>query len=263
MKIITSLIDFTDTSKLANEYACHFAKKDNGKVNLLHIASGQSEDTTNLEKKLAEFSGMNECGLEYSVSIGDGDYMRQVPKLVQMSNSDLVIIGTHGTKGIFQTLFGANVVKMVQSIPIPALVIQDHSPKPKDSKRILFPIAPHENFQIKIDATAKWAKTYSAQVEIFCLLKQDSTLPDNLKRNIEKAKTTFEENGVDFKVTMQDSVVYSVGYAREILEYAEKHEFDLITIMSHNSEENLYFGNVDKTNIILNKAGIPVLCIGS
>lgn len=264
MKIISSLIDFTDTSKKATNYACWMAKKQKATVNLLHIASESEGSSKDVEERLIEFTGIDKCGLDYNVSIGDGNYLRQIPKLLQLSNADLVVIGTHGTKGIFQTLFGANVLKLIQSISIPALVVQDHTPSPeRNFNKILFPIAPHDNFEIKINTTAEWAKLFDSKIEIFCLFKSGSTLPDNLNHNLELSKRIFDKKKVAYNPVLKESVVYSVGYAREILEYADTSAIDLISIMSQNSEENRYFGNVDKTNIILNASGIPVLCIGS
>ncbi len=67
--------------------------------------------------------------------------MKQVPKLLQLSDSDFVVIGTHGQKGIFQTLFGANVIKLIQSLYVSALIVQNNSPAPEEGfSKILFPM---------------------------------------------------------------------------------------------------------------------------
>ncbi len=262
MNIISALIDFTDTSKVATQYACWLAKKEGASINLLHISNDNETSSTDIEQKLVEFTDISNCDIPYSISVGDGDYLKQIPRLLQLSDADLVIIGTHGVKGIFQTLFGANVVKLVQSLSISAIIVQDQTPSLKNGiSKILFPMAPHDNFKVKIDSTVHWAKLLDAEVEVFCLFKQDGPLPDHIARNLELTKTTFTEEGLNFKVTLKDSKVYSVGYAREILEHAEATGANLISIMSQNSEENRYFGNVDKTNIVLNPQGIPVLCV--
>ncbi len=262
MKIISTLIDFSNTSKIATQYAASIAKRENASVNLVHITSQNTDDHAAIENKLIQFTEIDQHNIPYTVSIGDGNYLKKIPKLLQLSDSDFVVIGTHGTKGIFQTLFGANVLSLVQSIPIPALVVQDNSPLPPDAiKKILFPMAPHDNFSIKIKHTASWAKLFDAEVDVFCLFKGEDTLPENIAHNLELTKATFDKEGVNYKTTMQDSKVYSVGFAKDIIAYAEDKDFNLLAIMSHNSEENQYFGNVDKTNLILNPKGIPVLCI--
>ncbi len=262
MNIISVLIDFTETSKVATAYACQLAKQEGAKVNLLHISAHPDESGPDLEKKLIDFTGIKHMDVSYEVSIGDGDYMAQVPKLIQLSDSDFVVIGTHGQKGIFQTLFGANVIKLVQSLPVSALIVQNNSPIPASGfKKILFPMGPHDNFQIKIDQTAHWAKALNASVEVFCLLKEDGTLHESLATNLEKTKKSFSEKGINYNLILRESKVYSIGYAREVLDEAKNSGSDLISIMSQTSEENRYFGNVDKTNMVLNTLGIPVLCI--
>lgn len=262
MKIISCLIDFTETSKIAVAYASEMAKKEGSTVNLLHIVNDSDYDQKKVESELVSFTGIDNLGVNYTCSIGDGNYLNKIPKLVQLSDADFVVIGTHGTKGIFQTLFGANVVKLVQDLPVPALVVQDNSPMPvPEIKEILFPVAPHHNFNIKIEETARWAKLYNSHVDIFCLFKGESTLPENISNNLDKAVEYFEKEGVKHDKVLRESKVYSVGYAKDILAYSNEKQFDLIAIMSQNSEENMYFGNVDKTNLILNPGGIPVLCI--
>ncbi|WP_417610207.1 universal stress protein [Owenweeksia hongkongensis] len=262
MKVISALIDFTETSKKAVQYAAWIAKHEGAKVNLVHIEASKSDNQEEIENRLIDFSGIEDQNVPYTVSLGDGNYLKKIPKLLQRNQADFVVIGTHGVKGIFQTLFGANVLILVQSLGISALVVQDHTPAPPSkAKSILFPLAPHHDFNVKIDQTAYWAKSWDARVDVFCLFKGDDSLPDNIAHNLELTKTTFTKEGVRFVTTLQDSKVYSVGYSKDIIAYADDKGFDLLAIMSQNSEENQYFGNVDKTNLILNPKGIPVLCI--
>jgi nucleotide-binding universal stress UspA family protein len=262
MKIISVLIDFTETSKVATAYALHLAHMQGSKINLVHITSTSNESSADTKEKILDFTGIQNSGIEYDVSLGDGDYMKQVPKLLQLSDSDFVVIGTHGQKGIFQTLFGANVIKLIQSLHVSALIVQNNSPAPEEGfSKILFPMGPHTNFHIKINKTAEWALLMKAQVEVFCLFKEDGTLPDNISKNLDLTKKTFTDKDVAHNLILRESKVYSIGYAREVLDEAKNRKANLISIMSRTSEENRYFGNVDKTNIVLNDMGIPVLCI--
>lgn len=262
MKTISALIDFSDTSKVAMDYACWLAKRNDSVVNLIHIVADNDYNKEELENKLKDFTGIDAREVKYNISIGTGDYLQQIPRLIQLSDSDFVVIGTHGVKGIFQTLFGANVIKLVQSISVSALVVQDNTPPPSDKlKNILFPLGPHENFQMKIDQAADWALSLGAKVDVFCLLKEDGNLHDNIHHNLELTKSYFDKEGVDYQTIMRESQVYSIGYAREILEFAKEDGAGLLAIMAQISEENRYFGNVDKTNMVLNADGIPVLCV--
>ena len=70
----------------------------------------------------------------------------------------------------------------------------------------------------------------------------------------------FNSFGVEYEHVSQEATGFSVGYARQTIDYAEKGDIDLISIMSNISHVNSYFGKVDKENILLNKPGIPVFC---
>lgn len=260
MKVISCLIDFTDTSKLAYSYAKSFARKENAQLNLLHIVRESKYDVQAVEQKALDFVGEDSSSV--SVSIGDGNYLEQIPKLLEVSQSDRVVIGSHGKKGALQTMVGADVVQLIQKIEIPAFIVQGHSPASTGSfSKVLFPIGPHSNFHIKIEATAKWAQDYGASVDVLILENPQTANPAEIDQNVEATMAYFNDHNIAYTVTRQPTKVYGVGYGKAIMEYAEGKGFDVLSIMSETSEENMYFGNVDKTDLILNTSGLPVLCI--
>ncbi len=128
-------------------------------------------------------------------------------------------------------------------------------------KHILFPIAPHSNFELVIEETARWAEKYSAAITVFCLKAGDRELPPDISRNMDKAMAYFATKNIEHTQTIKETKVYSIGYAKDIIKHAEENTFDLMAIMAKNSEENMYFGDVEKTNLLQNKLGIPVLCV--
>ncbi len=262
MNVISALIDFTDTSKTATAYACWLAEKQNAKINLLHICPEDDYDVAELEKKIIDFTGIDRCGLQYNVAVGDGHIQEKIPQLLDLSHSDFVIIGTHGAKSIFATTVGAEVVKLTQRIGISALVVQDRSPQPGDHlHKVLFPIGPHKDFMPKIEAAIEWAKLADLEFEVFCLSKEDGSLSKSIEQNLELTRVSFEKAGLNFKEVVRSTQSYSVGFGRDIVEEGKAWGADLIVSMSHPSEENSYFGNVDKTHILLNSSAIPVLCV--
>ena len=55
-------------------------------------------------------------------------------------------------------------------------------------------------------------------------------------------------------------LLFSVGYAKQTLIYAEENNANLISIMVNPTQENAYFADSDKEAIIMNEHFIPVLC---
>lgn len=261
MKTISVLIDFRPTSEMATQYACWLAHETGAGINLLHITDEHDPNIEQIKQKLVAFTKIETYGVDYTVSVGKGEYLREIPKLLLLVDADFVVIGTHGVEGIYQALFGANVIKLIQDISISALVVQENTVSPGDNiPQILFPIGVHENFDAMIAKTAEWALDLDGDVDIFSVLKGDGTDTDFLK-NLDKTKKYFDEHKVRYKTVVKDATIYSVGYAREILAHAKESKAGLITMLSQVSEENRYFGNMDKTNLVLNPQGIPVLCI--
>lgn len=262
MKMISTLIDFTAASAKATEYACWFSKETGATVNLLHIAEDRSVEEDILKEKLIDFTNIKEFGVPYTIEIGYGDYLREIPKTLLMLNADFVVAGTHGVKGVYESLFGPNMVKLVQRVSISAITVQDQTRSPSENfPHILLPIGVHENFHAVIKKTAEWALEMDAEVDVFSLLKDGDPAYNDFVNNLEVTKKYFDKHQVRYKTIVKESTRYSVGYSREILEYAEENDCGLITIMSHVSEKQRYLGNVDKTNLIMNKTGIPILCV--
>ncbi len=261
MKTISVLIDFRPTSEMATQYACWLSHETGAAVNLLHITNEQNPDTEDIKKKLIQFTKIDSHNVTYTVTVAKGEYLHEIPKQLQITDADFVVIGTHGVEGIYQALFGANVIKLIQSISISALVVQENTLSPSDQvSQILFPVGIHDKFDAMIKKAAVWALDLDANVDIFAVLKNDGTDRETLK-NLDRTKDYFDKHKVRYKTVIKDTTIYSVGYAREILAHAKEGKAGLITMLSQVSEENRYFGNMDKTNLVLNPQGIPVLCV--
>lgn len=262
MRVISVLIDFTKTSLLACSYASEMAKSFDAQLCLVHVTAEKSENENELHQQIREFSEVEKRNVNYKIVTGYGNFMSHIPRLLQQAETDLVVVGSHGQKGIYQNIFGAHILKLIQSIPCSALVIQEHSPRPKGAfQKILYPIGPHTDFHKKSEYTAVFAEKYKAEIELFCIYKSAGMLSEKLSENLENSEEYFEHNKIKYKTTLKDSSLFSVGYAREIIAQAETAGSDLIAMMSQHSEENSYLGKVDKTNMLLNPEGIPVLCV--
>ena len=70
----------------------------------------------------------------------------------------------------------------------------------------------------------------------------------------------LENLGVKHSLIEEDATVYSVGYAKQTIEFLRNNAYDVISILSQISESSKYFGEMDKENIMLNPMSIPVLC---
>jgi hypothetical protein len=60
----------------------------------------------------------------------------------------------------------------------------------------------------------------------------------------------------------EEQNVYSLGFAKQTINYSNSVDADAICIISPSSEEYYYFAPSDKETLLLNEYKIPILCAG-
>lgn len=260
MQKICVFIDFTDGCKVALKQASVLAQKSNATICLLNIVDSVAE----VEKTKVQLLKFAKTSLGHSVLMeayaAVGGLMDGSKSQLQKINPDLVIIGTHGIKGLKQKFLGADILKLIKVIEFPCIVVQENSEvKENGFSKILFPIGPHHNFEVKIKQTAKFAKLFNCEVVLYEISKEGFDL-NGVNKNKNLAKAYFKENSIPFKEEAEDMTVFSAGNSRQTLNYAEKNSFDLIAMMSTISQNEILYGATDKENLLVNNLGIPILC---
>jgi nucleotide-binding universal stress UspA family protein len=261
MKKIAALIDFTPTTKVVLEFAKNIALEQNAEVALVTIIE-KGNDQKIIEAKenmLPYCQELTQAGVKCNIELHEGGFFEIVGSLMNKLHASLAIVGTHGKKGLKQNLFGSNILKLVKILELPCLVVQDETKWPEHGfKNVLFPIASHSRFDMKITQTRELVKKDSKFL-VYAIYKTD-LLDDQLKKNIHLCQETFVDQKINYELVEEDAQLYSVGFSRQTLAYADTHDIDLISIMSQVSKENKFFGNADKENLILNAMCLPVLC---
>ena len=255
-------VDFSTTSFQAAYMAASISKSRNMKVSLLHIQNEKSDPEA--EDKLRSLSGklQSEESIECDYIIRAGNIFTDIPKIACDHCYRLMIIGSHGIKGIREIFFGTDILKLIKDIPIPVLVIHENYKLPPNGfKNILFPASSHKVFSLKIEATIYIADMFNSEVHLYTFEKPGLTWSDGLKSNIEKAKREFELHKINYKRVNEQQTIFSVGYSKQILQYAKKANVDLISLMSIPTDEHFYIADSDKERILANDMGIPVFCI--
>ena len=69
--------------------------------------------------------------VEYAVVVGDGSESRRLleEKIREQGEGVLVVMGTHGRRGISRLLWGSKAEEVVRECPCPVLVVKSPSPK--------------------------------------------------------------------------------------------------------------------------------------
>ena len=263
MKFLT-LIDFTDTAKIAVQQTIALAKLTSGSIKLGHVAAQgiTDEEENELYLGFEQWSKVvTEAGIHCEVVIGKGEFFNEAEFLVQRNKPDLVVVGNHGKKGLRQNLFGSNIFKLIQRLSCSSLVVNDHTQvSAQGFMKAMITIAPHADFIKKIHQSEVMLNP-SGKLVLLNVVKPGVTMDEQRTKNYRDAIRYLEGDSVSWEDQSIDSQHFSIGYSREIVEIAERENFDLIAIMSEILPGNRNFSTMDKENIILNPDGIPVLCV--
>lgn len=147
-KRILVATDFSEASDAALDYAIDLAKLLGAKVVVLHayelpvygFPSGALIATAEMAATImngaqAGVAAMCEKrkskGVELSQVVRQGAAWEEVALVAEEVSADLIVVGTHGRKGIAHALLGSVAEKIIRTSTRPVLTI--HAPKPKSS----------------------------------------------------------------------------------------------------------------------------------
>lgn len=137
-------VDLSETSPKLVPYVKSMAKKFGAEIHLLFVArifqyfTGiyvphasinlfEGELVEGAEKSLYEFKEEYFADIpETRSSVVIGDAAEEIMKYIQSVGIDLVIMGSHGRKGMDKVIFGSVAEKVVKTSPVPVLIVNPH-----------------------------------------------------------------------------------------------------------------------------------------
>ena len=141
IKKILCAVDLSDHSKLVAEYAATLAKSLNASVLVVYTAPSLSqyvgfhvppntienfvgEIVTGAEESMQAFMNENFAGVDARSQVLVGYAAEEILNRAHDENVDMIIMGTHGRKGIDRILFGSVAEKVVKNASMPVLTIR-------------------------------------------------------------------------------------------------------------------------------------------
>ncbi len=256
--------DLTEAADKAIAQAIILARKMEAGIILVHVLTDRSEPAEVIEMTLnAQGSRTHKkTGIICETRLLRGGLFTAMEKYTKENPPSLMVVGTHGIRGLRQKLLGADILKLVSRVHVPSLVVQKTSPLIEKLSRIVLPAASHSSFHASVDIVARVAEVFHSEVHLYTVEKPGFDWPDQLVRNIQEATRVFNARKIKLKRVNEEQSVYSQGYAKQTLKYARSVHADTICIMAVPSREYHYFAQSDKESILLNEDRIPILCAG-
>jgi nucleotide-binding universal stress UspA family protein len=157
MKRILVPCDFSETAVEAFKFAADIAERSNGTVHLLHVVelpvlydsaavlsfeqAYMNDRKKEMEKAFLKLKEKytKDRPVTVKTHVEYGGTVHVIRRMIQEAKADLVVLGTHGAKGIKEFTIGSNTEKIVRSSPVPVISMKKAI---KHVKNIVMPISP-------------------------------------------------------------------------------------------------------------------------
>jgi len=247
MKKIVVPVDFSETSDNAFVYALEMAKRIKAELILLHtfeipIVDSQAMpidyatiyntiELTNLEHfrekmpklhAIAEARNLNHIDMKHIMM--DGDLLVSIKKVIAQENIDLVVMGTNGAEGWWDSFIGTNTGSVIAGVAVPVLSV----PAGVQFQKI-DTIAFTTRFRKKdIEALIKvlfYAKRFHAKVKCLYVKTPDSDVTDD---TIRRWQSHFED-----EESLQFFIIPSEDVKETIEDFLVSQEIDMLAMLTY------------------------------
>lgn len=250
--------DFTEKADCAVKHAAIIAKNMNAELVLLHIAKKESL-APEIESKLQVVADKikEEQNVTARPLVREGTIFKTINEVVDELKSVLVVMGTHGMKGM-QKLTGSWALKVIVGCHVPYLIVQK-DPCYTEPANILFPV----DYKLETKEKLKWVSMlcYINNIKVSLFAQQgNGPMYDNpTKANMTFCRRYLEERDIQFETIWADQ---KGSFYELSLKYAKENNVDIIMITTTRdiAFHDYILGAYEQT-IIANEAQIPVFVV--
>jgi len=253
--------DNTDVSEFALQHAIRIANIVENNIRLLHVVDQHhkvpvEEEEKEFAKTVSVLSSQHSVPLDGVVL--KGKIFRVISEYANDSDASMVIMGTHGIKGM-QKITGSWALKVIVGSTIPFIVVQD---KPHSSERynsIVFPI----DFKSENKEKLQWAiflgKYFDSKIFLFKAPLSDKSLQKKININLNFAIKFLIKNNISYEIHTGKK---ASRFPDETIEFAQKITADLIIITTTKFINFTdYMLGAQEQYIIANSSKIPIMCV--
>jgi len=295
LKKILLPTDFSRCAEQALSHTVFLAEKYNAEIHLLHVLTLfedqpilVNDEIAETEEMIRKLEDVVEKQLNKVVNYHDSDDlsiittkkrgMSAAPVILEYASDediDLIVMGTHGRRGLGHLLLGSATEEVVRMAKCPVFSVRE-SEKPKSLEainKVLVPVDFSDHSKSALAYAAEIASSYRAQLQLLHII-EETTHPAyslsgksskiDLVPGIEedyrkKIRQMIQETGISPEGT--EIIINSGQAALEIIKFADENLSDLIVIATHGLTgiERFLLGSV--TEKVVRVAPCPVFTI--
>ncbi|CAN5488837.1 universal stress protein [soil metagenome] len=267
--------DFSETASLALDHGVFMAKLTKAEITLLHVIESYSfasaitnafSKTQNEYEEKVETSANDkfkemadkihhQASVVVNYQTVRGKIYRAIVTAAKDSESDIIIMGTHGSSGFQEYLVGSNTYKVVSSAPCPVISVQTHAKK-IGFHDIVMPIDNSGTSRQKVKLVVELAKHYKSVVHIVGLMTvTDVDLQRRFEVKVHQVKDYVEEHEVAHTMKM----FKGDNPTSTLFDYSTQINADLMVIMTDQEGSGMFMGSAAQQ--LVNHSKIPIMSI--
>lgn len=292
LKKILFPTDFSRCAEQALIHAVFLAEKHDAEIHLLHVVTLfedqpniVSEEIGETEEIVRKLENIAERQLNKVVDSEDMRIVTMIKRGISAApiileyasdnNIDLIVMGTHGRRGLGHLLLGSIAEEVVRMAECPVFTIREVE-KPKSleaANNILVPIDFSNHSRKSLSYASEIAQSYNAKLQVFHIIEETihpafsisgkssvfdliPGIQEDSQNRAEKLVKDVVSNKVDFEITVKGGRATS-----DIVKFAKENSTDLIVIATHGLTglEHMLLGSV--TEKVVRMAHCPVFTV--
>ncbi|MDA3953774.1 MAG: universal stress protein [Bacteroidales bacterium] len=251
--------DFTPVADYALQHGFKFAEKAKSKeIVLVHIIKNEKEHDSALEqlqRVASDNHGKN--GVAIKALVRKGTIFTTIGEVASEVEAKLVIMGTHGLKGM-QKLTGSWALKVIVSSKVPFVVVQE-PPNESDLKDIIFPVDFKKENKEVLNLVNYLHKYFDPKFHIIKPNTTDTVFIKKIKANIAFSRKYMDGKGIDYEIHAAEG---KRSFPVEIMEFGKNINADLLLIIStKNIGFTDYIIGAQEQYLIANSSKIPAMVV--
>ena len=268
---ILLLTDFSDVAHNASLYALNISIKVKSEIEILHIINTPvdwvkhpldkeklyPETKAEIARAKANLSsigrGFKAEGIEASENLIYNVGVEDLPYYINKDKYDLIIMGSHGSKGIKEYVIGSNAQKVIRASQVPVLVVK--TPPNNDSiNKIVMASTFEENQKQTYERLFDYAADLGTEVDLLYI-----NTPYHFKETeeIEKMLTTFCQDRPHQNCGKHH--VDALNEERGIQYYMDQSNADIFAIATSGKSRWSRMISPSLSEAVVNHLDIPVL----
>jgi nucleotide-binding universal stress UspA family protein len=288
-KTILAATDFSETADKAARLARDLGRRFDAHIRMLHVVvilddahledehrrhlDELMESTDETRRTVMENDAEARTGVDISSHLVRG--IAPGETIVESATNlgcDLIVMGTHGRRGLSHLLLGSVAERVVRTSTVPVLTVRsDATINPDGVRRILVPHDFSEASATAIRFAVAWARALDAEITLLHVVEpvvypefySVDVLPDDLMgRLTTRSEEALQKAAAELAESVPTRTAVAVGRAAEtITAFGDPDDFDLVVMATRGLSglEHVLLGSVAES--VLRRCRVPMLTI--